>query len=55
MTDVPVALLVLLAALGIAAAAALSAGEVAVVRISRAAVSELLAERHPAARPRPRR
>ena len=43
------ALLILLAALGIAAAAALSAGEVAVVRISRAAVSELLSEGHPAA------
>ncbi|KQY24760.1 hypothetical protein ASD16_04485 [Cellulomonas sp. Root485] len=50
MTDVPVALLVLLAALGIVAAAALSAGEVAVVRISRAAVSELLSDGHPAAR-----
>ncbi|MDQ0373462.1 hemolysin family protein [Cellulomonas humilata] len=49
MTDVPVALLVLFAALGIAAAAALSAGEVAVVRLSRAAVSELVAEGHPAA------
>ncbi|GEK19525.1 hemolysin family protein [Cellulomonas xylanilytica] len=49
MTDVPVALLVLVAALGIVAAAALSAGEVAVVRISRSAVSELLADGHPAA------
>jgi CBS domain containing-hemolysin-like protein len=49
MTDIPVALLVIVAVLGIAAAAALSAGEVAVVRISRAAVTELLAERHPAA------
>jgi len=49
MTDVPVALLVLLAVLGIAAAAALSAGEIAVVRVSRAAVAELAAERHPAA------
>lgn len=49
MTDVPAALLVLLAVLGIAAAAALSAGEIAVVRVSRAAVSELVAERHPAA------
>src|SRR5688572_9593791 len=49
MTDVPVALLVLVAALGIATAAALSAGEVAVVRVSRAAVSELLSERNPAA------
>ncbi|WP_426592505.1 hemolysin family protein [Cellulomonas sp. McL0617] len=50
MTDVPVALLVLLAVLGIAAAAALSAGEIAVVRVSRAAVTELTADRHPAAR-----
>ena len=41
MTDIPVALLVVVAVLGIAAAAALSAGEVAVVRISRAAVTEL--------------
>ncbi|KQR16534.1 hemolysin family protein [Cellulomonas sp. Leaf334] len=49
MTDVPVALLVLVAVLGIATAAALSAGEVAVVRVSRAAVSELLSERNPAA------
>ncbi|WP_421741097.1 hemolysin family protein [Cellulomonas sp.] len=49
MTDIPAALLVLVAVLGFAAAAALSAGEVAVVRISRAAVTELLAERHPAA------
>ena len=49
MTDIPVALLVVVAVLGIAAAAALSAGEVAVVRISRAAVTELLAERDPAA------
>jgi CBS domain containing-hemolysin-like protein len=49
MTEIPVALLVVVAVLGIAAAAALSAGEVAVVRISRAAVTELLAERDPAA------
>ena len=49
MTDIPVALLIVVAVLGIAAAAALSAGEVAVVRISRAAVTELLAERDPAA------
>ncbi|WP_051640098.1 hemolysin family protein [Cellulomonas sp. URHE0023] len=49
MTDAPVALLVVLAVLGIAAAAALSAGEIAVVRVSRAAVTELVAERHPAA------
>jgi CBS domain containing-hemolysin-like protein len=47
MTDVPVALLVLVALLGILAAAALSAGEVAVLRVSRAAVTELVAERHP--------
>jgi len=49
MTDVPVVLLVLVAALGFTTAAALSAGEVAVARISRLAVTELLAERHPAA------
>ena len=49
MTDAPVALLVLLAVLGFAAAAALSAGEIAVVRVSRAAVAELVAARHPAA------
>ena len=49
MSDEPVALLVLLAVLGIAGAAALSAGEVAVNRVSRAAVTELVAERHPAA------
>jgi len=42
MTDAPVALLVLLAVLGFAAAAALSAGEIAVVRVSRAAVAELV-------------
>jgi CBS domain containing-hemolysin-like protein len=49
MSDEPVALLILLAVLGIAGAAALSAGEVAVNRVSRAAVTELVAERHPAA------
>ncbi|MBO3084003.1 hemolysin family protein [Cellulomonas fengjieae] len=49
MTDVPVALLVLVAVIGISSAAALSAGEVAVVRVSRAAVTELFAERSPSA------
>jgi len=49
MTDVPVALLVVVALVGYVAAAAFSAGEVAVARVSRLAVTELLAERHPAA------
>ncbi|HEY5554587.1 MAG TPA: hemolysin family protein [Cellulomonas sp.] len=49
MTNVPLGLLVLVAVLGIALAAALSAGEVAVGRVTLAAVTELLAERHPAA------
>lgn len=49
MTDVPVGLLVALAVLGIAFAAAMSAGEVAVTRVSRAAVTDLVAEQHPAA------
>jgi len=47
--DVPVGLLVVVAVLGTALAAALSAGEVAVVRVTRAAVTELVAQRHPAA------
>jgi len=47
--DAPVALLVAVAALGWVLAAALSAGEVAVVRVTRAAVTELVARRHPAA------
>ncbi|QCB93250.1 hemolysin family protein [Cellulomonas shaoxiangyii] len=49
MTDVPVALLVALAVLGILLAAALSAGEVAVLRVTRARVAELEAEHHRAA------
>ncbi|GEL96182.1 hemolysin family protein [Cellulomonas composti] len=49
MNDVPVALLVAVALLGIAAAAMFSAGEVAVLRVPRAAVTELVAQRHPAA------
>ena len=49
MTSVPLGLLVLVAVLGIALAAALSAGEVAVGRVTLAAVTELLAGRHPAA------
>ncbi|GCE75903.1 hemolysin family protein [Cellulomonas biazotea] len=49
MTDVPVGLLVALAVLGIAFAAAMSAGEVAVARVSRAAVTELVADGHHAA------
>jgi len=48
MADVPVALLVVVAVLGVLAAALLSAGEIAVGRVSRAAVTELVAERHPA-------
>ncbi|MBT0994747.1 hemolysin family protein [Cellulomonas sp. DKR-3] len=49
MNDVPVGLLVVVAVLGTATAAALSAGEVAVLRVTRQAVTELVAERHPAA------
>ncbi|AEI11757.1 hemolysin family protein [Cellulomonas gilvus] len=49
MTDVPVALLVVVAVLGTAAAGVVSAGEVAVLRVTRAAVTELVAQRHPAA------
>jgi len=47
MTDVPVALLITVAFASILAAGVLSAGEVAVLRVSRAAVTELVAERHP--------
>jgi CBS domain containing-hemolysin-like protein len=49
MTDVPVGLLLVVAAIGILLAAALSAGEVAVRRVTRAAVSELVADRRPSA------
>ncbi|WP_029288954.1 hemolysin family protein [Cellulomonas sp. HZM] len=49
MTDVPVGLLVVVAVLGVLVAAAMSAGEVAVLRVSRAAVTDLVAEQHPAA------
>ena len=49
MNDEPVALLVVVAVLGWVLAAALSAGEVAVQRVTRAAVTELVARRHPAA------
>ncbi|MGV8977394.1 MAG: hemolysin family protein [Cellulomonas sp.] len=49
MTHVPLGLLVVVAVLGITLAAALSAGEVAVGRVTLAAVTELLAGRHPAA------
>jgi len=49
MTDVPVTLLIVLALAAVLAAAALSAGEVAVQRVTRAAATELAAERHPAA------
>jgi CBS domain containing-hemolysin-like protein len=49
MTDVPLGLLIALAILGIAVAAALSAGEVAVGRVTLAAVTELVADQHPAA------
>jgi CBS domain containing-hemolysin-like protein len=47
MTDAPIALLVVVAVAAILAAGALSAGEVAVLRVSRAAVTELASERHP--------
>lgn len=46
MSDVPVALLVVVAVLGTVLAALLSAGEVAVLRVTRAAVTELVAQRH---------
>ncbi|MFI2752470.1 hemolysin family protein [Cellulomonas sp. P22] len=49
MTEPPVGLLVAVAFVGIVLAAALSAGEVAVLRVSRSAVSELFATRHAAA------
>ena len=49
MTSAPVGLLLVLAAVGILLAAALSAGEVAVRRVTRAAVSELVTERRPGA------
>lgn len=45
----PVALLVALTVLGIVVAALLSAGEVAVQRVTRGRATELVAERHPAA------
>jgi len=45
----PLALLVALVVVGIVLAALLSAGEVAVVRVTRAQVTGLVAERHPAA------
>jgi CBS domain containing-hemolysin-like protein len=50
MSDVPVVPLVVLAAAGMVLAALLSAGEVAVLRVTRAQVTELAAARHPAAR-----
>ncbi len=49
MSDVPVGVLIAVAVLGIAAAAVMSAGEVAVLRVTRAAVAELFADRNPAA------
>lgn len=49
MTDVPVGLLVALAIAGILLAGALSAGEVAVVRVPRSAAADLAAERHASA------
>ncbi|WP_454049234.1 hemolysin family protein [Cellulomonas sp. Marseille-Q8402] len=49
MSDVPVGLLAALTVLAVLAAAALSAGEAAVVRISRNAVADLLSARNPAA------
>jgi CBS domain containing-hemolysin-like protein len=49
MNEVPVALLATLTLLAVLVAAALSAGEAAVVRIGRTAVADLLAGRHPAA------
>ncbi|HUX69641.1 MAG TPA: CNNM domain-containing protein, partial [Cellulomonadaceae bacterium] len=49
MISAPVGLLLVLAAVGILLAAALSAGEVAVRRVTRAAVSDLMAERRPSA------
>lgn len=49
MNEVPVALLATLTVVAVLVAAALSAGEAAVVRIGRTAVADLLAARHPAA------
>lgn len=49
MSDVPLALLAALTVLAVLVAAALSAGEAAVVRIPRNTVADLLAARHPAA------
>lgn len=49
MTEVPVPLLVVVALVAIVAAAALSAGEVAVLRVPRAAAAELAAARHASA------
>ena len=51
MTGVPVAGLVAVAVAGIVLAAALSAGEVAVLRVTRSRVAELEAERPGRARP----
>jgi len=45
-SDAPVALLVVVAVVGTVLAALLSAGEVAVLRVTRAAVTELVAQRH---------
>ena len=45
----PLALLVVLTVVGIVLAALLSAGEVAVARVTRAQATELVADRHPAA------
>ena len=47
--NAPIALLVVLTVVGIALAALLSAGEVAVVRVTRAQATELVADRHPSA------
>ena len=47
--NAPLALLVVLTVLGLALAALLSAGEVAVARVTRAQATELVADHHPAA------
>jgi len=47
--NAPLALLVVLAVLGLVLAALLSAGEVAVARVTRAQAAELVADHHPAA------
>ncbi len=47
--NAPIALLVVLTVVGIALAALLSAGEVAVARVTRAQAAELVADRHPSA------